>query len=220
MIQIAGLKQEIGIIIAAGIFGLIGAVSAEEITLIHFKNPSGQGLLGDALFPKNSNNSLSFGISIDERQPSSLGTRYSKSALEDYDFRFRGMNTTEKANTLDTLKAAMDEFEILHGMKETLEDTEKKFESYFKKMMLKGEFNFDNEDKTARVKESDSTPKLRGKTASFFRKVFLPDRIGWNFDADINDLSLGAELYLGDYITIRGGVGDDTKALMMFKFDF
>jgi hypothetical protein len=31
---------------------------------------------------------------------------------------------------------------------------------------------------------------------------------------------VGAELYLGDYITVRGDVGDDTEAFMMFKMKF
>ena len=214
------LKQKIGMIIAASIFGLFGTVSAEDIILIRFNDQSSQGTSERALYPTDANKGVSFGISVEERRPSSLGTWYSKSALEDYDFKFRGMTTAQKADTLDALKAAMDEFEILHGVRDTFESTESIFENYIKKFMLKGNFNFNKEDKAASPSESISTPKKMGKTSSFFYKLFVPDRIGWNLDADINDQAVGAELYLGDYITVRGDVGDETEAFMMFKIDF
>jgi hypothetical protein len=214
------LKQKIGMITAAIIFGVFGTVSAEEFTLIHFIDQSGQRQSGQALYPAYTNKGVSFGISVEERRPSSLGTWYSKSALEDYDFRFSGMTTAEKANTLDTLKAAMDEFEILHGVRETFESTESKFEDYIKKFMLKGEFDFDKEDEAASPTEDRKAPKKMGKTSSFFKKLFLPGSIGWNLDADINDQAVGAELFFGDYITVRGDVGDETEAFMMFKIDF
>ena len=214
------LKQKIGIITAVSIFGLFSTVSAEEITLIHFNDQPSQGSSGLSLYPTDTSKGVSFGISVEERRPSSLGTWYSKSALEDYDFKFRGMTTAQKADTLDALKAAMDEFEILHGVRDTFESTESIFENYIKKFMLKGNFNFNKEDKAASPSESISTPKKMGKTSSFFYKLFVPDRIGWNLDADINDQAVGAELYLGDYITVRGDVGDETEAFMMFKIDF
>jgi hypothetical protein len=214
------LKQKIGMITAVSIFGLFGTVSAEEISLIHFNDQSNQRPLGQALSPTDTSKGVSLGISIEERRPSTLGTWYSRSALEDYDFKFRGMTTAEKADTLDTLKAAMDEFEILHGVRDAFEGTESKFEHYIKKMMLKGEFNFNTEDKAASPEESRSVPKKMRKTSSFFYKLFVPDRIKWNFDADLDDSAVGAELQLGEYLTIKGDVGDDTEAFMMFKINF
>ena len=214
------LKQKIGMIIAASIFGLFGTASAEEITLIHFNDQPGQGTSGLSLYPTDANKGVSFGISVEERRPSSLGTWYSKSALEDYDFKFRGMTTAEKADTLGTLKAAMDEFEILHGVRDTFESTGSKFENYIKKFMLKGDYNFNKEDKTVNTPESRSTPKKMGKTSSFFYKLFVPDRIEWNLDASLSNKGVGAEVNLGEYLSIKGDVGDDTEAFMMFKIDF
>jgi hypothetical protein len=214
------LKQKIGLITAASIFGLFGTVSAEEFTLIHLYDQPKQGSSGQALYPTNSFNGLSFGISVEERRASSLGTWYSKSALEDYDFKFRGMTTAQKVNTLDALQAAMDEFGILHGMRDAFESTESKFENYIKKFMLKGNFNFNKEDKTGKTAEGQSTPKLMGKTSSFFYKLFVPDRIEWNFDASLSNRGVGAEVSLGEYLSVQGDVGEDTAAYMMFKIPF
>jgi hypothetical protein len=214
------LKQKIGMIAAVSIFGLFGTVSAEEITLIHFYDQSTQGSLGRALYPTDASKGVSFGISVEERRASSLGTWYSKSALEDYDFKFRGMTTAEKVDTLGTLKAAMDEFEILHGVRDTFESSGSKFENYIKKFMLKGDFNFNKEEKTVNTAESRSTPKKKGKTSSFFYELFVPDRIKWNLDASLSNRGVGAEVNLGEYLSIKGDVGDDTEAFMMFKIDF
>jgi hypothetical protein len=214
------LKQKIGMITAASIFGLFGTVSAEEITLIHLNDQARQGSSGRALYPADTSKGLSFGISVEERRPSSLGTWYSKSALEDYDFKFRGMSTAQKVDTLEALEAAMDEFEILHGMRDTFESTELKFENYVKKFMLKGGFDFNKEDKTVNSTESRSTPKKMGKTSSFFYKLFVPDRIEWNFDASLSNRGVGAEVSLGDYLSVKGDVGDETEAFMMFKINF
>ena len=143
MIQITYcLKQKIGMIITASIFGLFGTVSAEEVNPIHLYDQSYERPLKGDLFPKSSGKSFSIGISVEERRPSTLGTWYSKSALEDYDFKFRDMTTAEKADTLDALKAAMDEFEVLQVVKETFEGTEETFERYIKKFMLKGDLKW------------------------------------------------------------------------------
>ncbi len=214
------LKQKIGLITAVSIFGLFGTVSAEEITLIHLIDQSRQGPSGGALYPTNANYDLSFGISVEKRRPSSLGTWYSKSAMDDYDFKFRGMTTAEKADTLDTLEAAMDEFEILHGVRDTFESTGSTFENYIKKFMLKGNVYFNKEDKTKNTAEGRSTPKLMGKTSSFFYKLFVPDRIEWNFDASLSNKGVGAEVSLGEYLSVTGDVGDETEAFMMFKIPF
>lgn len=214
------LKQKIGLITVAGIFGLFGTVSAEEITLIHFNDQFRQGSSGGALYPTYMNTGLSFGLSIEERRASSLGTWYSKSALEDYDFKFRGMTTAQKVSTLDALEAAMDEFEILHGVRDTFDSTGSKFEKYVKKFMLKGNFDFNKEDKTEKSAENRNTPKLKGKTSSIFYKLFVPDRIEWNFDASLSNRGVGAEVSLGEYISVQGDVGEDTEAFMMFKIPF
>ncbi len=214
------LKQKIGIITAVSIFGLFGTVSAEEITLIHFNDQPSQGSSGLSLYPTDTSKGVFFGISVEERRPSSLGTLYSKSALEDYDFKFRGMTTAEKADTLDALKAAMDEFEILHGVRDTFESTGSKFENYIKKFMLKGDFNLNKEDEGASPAEGRSAPKKMGKTSSFFYKLFVPDRIGWDLDASLSNKGVGAAVNLGEYLSIKGDVGDETEAFMMFKIDF
>ncbi len=173
------LKEKIGMIVIVGIFGLFGTVSAEEITLIHFNDQPSQGPSGLSLYPTDTSKGVSFGISVEERRPSSLGTWYSKSALEDYDFKFRGMTTAQKADTLDALKAAMDEFEILHGVRDTFESTESMFGNYIKKFMLKGNFNFNKEDKAASPSESKSTPKKNGEDLIFLLQIVRagPDRM-------------------------------------------
>jgi len=216
----SSLKQKIGIITVVSIFGLFGTVSAEEITLIHFNDQPSQGSSGLSLYPTDTSKGVSFGISVEERRPSSLGTWYSKSALEDYDFKFRGMTTAEKVDTLDALEAAMDEFEILHGVRDTFESTGSTFENYIKKFMLKGSVYFNKEDKTENTAEGRSTPKLIGKTSSFFYKLFVPDRIEWNFDASLSNKGVGAEVSLGEYLSVTGDVGDETEAFMMFKIPF
>lgn len=214
------LKQKIGMIIAASILGLFGTVSAEEIILINLYEPSSQRPLDGDLFPKSTSNNISIAISVEERRPSSLGTWYSKSALEDYDFKFRDMTTAEKADTLDALKAAMDEFEILHGVRETFEGTEETVERYIKKFMLKGDFSFNKEKKAESQAEIRSTPKLRGKNTSFLYNVFVPNRVEWNLDASLSNRGLGAEVNLGEYLSVKGDVGEDTEAFMMFKLKF
>lgn len=213
------LKQKIGLITIMSILGLFSTASAEDITLIRF-NDHNDGSLARSSININSVKGLSLGISLDRRRPSDLGSRYSKSALNDYDFRFRGMTTPEKADAFDALKAAMDEFEVLHGVKDTFEETETKFEHYIKRLMLKGEFDFTEEDEKASPEERSSTSLKRGKTSSFFYKFFVPDRIEWNLDASYSNRGVGGELYLGDYLSIRGDVGEETEAFMMFKIPF
>ena len=214
------LKQKIGLITILSVFGLFSTASAEDITLIRFSDPSYDGSPAQSSTNTSAVKGLSLGISLERRQPSDLGNHYSKSALNDYDFRFRGMTTPEKADALDALKAAMDEFEVLHGVKDTFEETESKFERYIKKFMLKGEFDFTEEDEKESPEERPSTFDKRGKTSSFFYKLFVPDRIEWNLDASYSNRGVGGELYLGDYLSIRGDVGEETEAFMMFNIPF
>ena len=213
------LKQKIGLITIMSIFGLFSTASAEDITLIRF-NDHNDGSLARSSTMTNPVKGLSLGISLERRRPADLGRWYSKSALNDYDFRFRGMTTSGKADALDALKAAMDEFEVLHGVKDTFEETETKFGHYIKRFMLKGEFDFTEEDEKARSEERPSRSFKRGKTSSFFYKYFVPDRIEWNLDASYSNRGVGGELNLGDYLSIRGDVGEETEAFMMFKIPF
>ena len=176
--------------------------------------------LGVSTTREDTGKSITFGISLENRRPSDLGTLYSKSALADYDFRFGGMNTSQKANALDVLKAAMDEFEVLHGVRDAFRDTESKLDQYIKKYKLKGEFDFSEEAENTDAEESPNALSKTRETSSFFHKVFVPDRIKWNLDMGHGGRSLGAELDLGDYLSIRGDVGENTGAFMMFKVDF
>jgi len=214
------LNHKISMIAIMSLFALFSTASAEDISLIRFNDLSNDG----SLIRSNANTSafknLSLGISIERRHPEELGLWYSKSALNDYDFRFGGMTEAEKADAMDALKAAMEEFEVLHGVRDTFEDTEDKFKDYVKKFKLKGEFDFAKEEEKATPEEPTRTYFGRGKTSSFFYKYFVPDRIEWNLDASYSNRGVGGEVYLGEYLSIRGDVGEATEAFMMFKVPF
>jgi hypothetical protein len=214
------LKLKIGIVAGVGTLCLYGITQAQDISLIRFSDQSYELPLGRSSTQEDTNKSITFGISLKSRRPSDLGTLYSKSALEDYDFRFRGMNNSEKANAMDVLKAAMDEFEILHGVRDAFQDTESKLDQYIKKFKLKGEFDLSEEGENNGAEQSPNTSSKNREIHSFFHKVFVPDRIKWNLDMGHGGNSLGAELDLGDYLSIRGDVGENTGAFMMFKVDF
>ena len=214
------LKLKIGIVAGVGTLCLYGIPQAQDISLIRFSDQSYELPRSASSTQEDTGKSVTFGISLESRRASDLGTLYSKSALEDYDFRFPGMNTTQKANAFDVFKAAMDEFEVLHGVRDAFQDTETKLEQYIKKFKLKGEFDFSEE---AENTDAEASPNASSKTReipSFFHKVFVPDRIKWNLDMGHGGNSLGAELDLGDYLSIRGDVGENTGAFMMFKVDF
>lgn len=214
------LRQKIGLLTILLVFGLISTASAQDVTLIRFNNQSDSGSVDRSYFDTSAIKSLSLGISIEKRRPEELGIWYSKSALNDYDFRFGRMTTAEKADAFDALKAAMDEFEVLHGVKDTFEDTEDKFNDYIKKFKLKGAFDFTKEEEKADPEGRSGPSYKRGKASSFFYKYFVPNRIEWNLDASFSNRGLGGELSLGDYLSIQGDVGEETEAFMMFKIPF
>lgn len=214
------IKLKLGFIAAVGTICLYGTTQAEDISLIRFSDQSYELPLGGSSTQADTNKSITFGISLERRRPSDLGTLYSKSAFEDYDFRFRGMTAPQKANALDVLKAAMDEFEVFHGVRDAFQDAETKVEQYIKKFKLKGEFNFSEETENTGAEASPNTSSQKRENASFFYKVFVPDRIKWNLDMGHSGNSVGAALDLGDYLSIRGDVGENTGAFMMFKVDF
>jgi hypothetical protein len=214
------IKLKIGIITGVVSIGLYGTAHAEDISLIRFSDQSYEFPLGRSSIQEAINKSITLGVSLESRRPSDLGTLYSKSALDDYEFKFRGMNSPEKANALDVLKSAMDEFEVLHGVKDAFQNTESKLDRYIKKFKLKGEFDFTEEGEKTSPEESPNASGKKGDPPSFFYKVFVPDRIKWNLDMGHRGNLIGAELDLGDYLTIRGDVGQDTSAFIMFKVDF
>ena len=214
------LKLKIGIVAGVGTICLYGTPRAEEISLIRFSDQSYAIPLGQFATQEDTSQSLSLGISLEKRRPSDLGALYSKAALQDYDFRFREGTPLEKANALEVLKAAMDEFDVLHGVRDAFQNTESIFDQYIAKFKLKGEFNFGEEGEKTNTTESTNMSGKKREPHSFFYKVFVPDRIRWNLDMGHSGNLLGAELDLGEYLSIRGDVGHNMGAFMMFKVDF
>lgn len=214
------LKVKIGTLAGVGIICLSGATLAEDIPLVQFNDQSYEVPLVKSSTLKDASTSLSLEVSLENRRPADLGSLYSKSALEDYDFRFRGMTSPEKVDALDVLMAAMDEFEVLHGVKDTFEQTESRLEQYIKKFMLRGEFDFSEIDEKTSSEERSGPSYKKENASSFFYKVFVPDRLKWNIDMSYGGRSVGGELDLGKYLTIRGDVGEDTRAFIVFKLDF
>jgi hypothetical protein len=214
------LKLKIGIMAGVGTFCFYGTPHAEDISLIRFNDQSYELPLSQYSTPEDAGKSITLELSLESRQPSDLGALYSKSALEDYHFRFRGMTPPEKPNALKVLKAALDEFEVLHGVRDAFRNTESTLDQYIKKFKLKGEFDFAEEGEKTSPEASSTVSNKTQETNSFFYQVFVPDRIKWNIDMGHNGNFIGAELDLGEYLSIRGDVGGHTGAFMMFKVDF
>lgn len=220
------LKFKIGIVAGVGSICLYGTPYAEDISLSRFSDPLYELSSNQNSTQEDVSKSTTSEGSLESRQPSDLGTLYSKSALEDYQFRFQGMPPPEKANALKVLKAVMDEFEVLHGLRDAFQNTESKWDLYMKKFMLKGQFDFAEEGEQTSPAENPKAsidkghPPDKGQSPSFFYQVFVPDRIKWNIDMGHNGNFIGAELDLGEYLSIRGDVGGHTGAFMMFKVDF
>ena len=214
------IKLKIGIIAGVASICLYSTTHAEDISLIRFSDQAYELPLNRSSPQEDTNSGITLGVSLKSRRPSDLGAFYSKAALEDYEFRFRGMTSPEHANALEVLKAAMDEFQVLHGVRDTFYNTESKLEQYITKFKLKGEFDFSEDGEKKGTDESPNVSSKKMEAPSLFHKVFVPDRIKWNLDMGHSGNSIGAELDLGDYLTIRGDVGHNIGAFMMFKVDF
>jgi hypothetical protein len=214
------IRLKTGIVVGVVSICLYGTTRAEDISLIRFSDQAYELPLSGSSTREDTNNSITLGVSVESRRPSDLGAAYSKAALQDYEFRFRGMTSPERANALEVLKAAMDEFEVLHGVRDAFQNTELKLDQYIKKFKLKGEFDFSEEGEETNTDESPNVSNKKKETSSFFYKILVPDKIKWNLDMGHHGNSLGAELDLGEYLTIRGDIGHNTGAFMMFKVDF
>jgi hypothetical protein len=65
---------------------------------------------------------------------------------------------------------------------------------------------------------------LRNGKGGFMSRIlqwkFMPNHIDWDLDFDVNDKAIGGELFLGDYFTLTGNVGEYSDVFLLFRYEF
>ncbi|MGD9216811.1 MAG: hypothetical protein PVJ84_18510 [Desulfobacteraceae bacterium] len=135
-------------------------------------------------------------------------------------------NRVPSANFLALFKLALEEFNLLSGVRIYWEYTERNIEQWAVKLKLKGEIAitdpYDNAD--GRTLQNAKRSKMRGSrprsVSHGLRSLFLPQTIRWNLGLNPEDGALFADLHLNPYLSLSGRFSDESQAGLYFRYAF
>jgi hypothetical protein len=135
-------------------------------------------------------------------------------------------NRVPSANLLALFKLALEEFNLLSGVRIYWEYTERNIEQWAVKLKLKGEIAItdSNDDADGRTQQKTKRSELRGSrprsVSHGLRSLFLPQTIRWNLGLNPEDGALFADLHLNPYLCLSGRFSDESQAGIYFRYAF
>ncbi len=125
------------------------------------------------------------------------------------------------------LKLAFEEFEFFAGVRHLLHRTEKKLEKWAIKLKIKGEISISDQRRRLTHNSSDLAlahdlrPVSKDRIPqSTWLSFLIPKEVKWNLGLDPGAKTAFGELNLGPYLTLKGVVGGEQEATMLFRYEF
>ncbi|MGD9034755.1 MAG: hypothetical protein PVH02_18960 [Desulfobacteraceae bacterium] len=185
---------------------------------------------GPALSVSNEGLDVSLGFTYEDRDDldelipsSSLAYQMDPSGL-------MGLHESSRpSGTSRLFKWALNEYRFLKGVRNVVDEAEEKIEHYGKRMKVKGEVVFFQEN-SARLAGGENSNvgvglnvREKGTFKSWlFSHKFVPRTFKWRFTADPGDETIGGRFFIGEYLTLEGnaGLNDNTNVFLLFRYTF
>jgi hypothetical protein len=185
---------------------------------------------GPAISFSNEGLDVSLGFTYEDRNDLDLMIPSSSLAYQMDPSGMMGLHESQRPRGSSRLfKWALNEYKFLHGVKYLVDDAEEKIERYGKKMKVKGEVVFFQEN-SARLEggeDSNVGVGLKDEETSMFKSwlfshKFVPKSFKWRFTADPGDETIGGRFFIGEYLTLEGnaGLNDNSNVFIMFRYTF
>jgi hypothetical protein len=138
----------------------------------------------------------------------------------------RNDNRIPNTNLLAIFKLALEEFNLLSGVRIYWEYTERNIQQWAIKLRLKGEIAitdpYDGADGLTlqNVKGSELRGSRQPSVSNGLKSLFLPQTIRWNLGLDPDDGTLFADLHLNPYLSLSSKFSDESQAGVYFRYAF
>ncbi|MGD9038792.1 MAG: hypothetical protein PVH82_04090 [Desulfobacteraceae bacterium] len=185
---------------------------------------------GPAVSFSNEGLDVSLGFTHEDRNDLDLMIPSSSLAYQMDPSGMMGLHESQRPRGSSRLfKWALNEYKFLHGVRNLVEDAEERIERYGKKMKVKGEVVFFQENSTRLEGGENSNVRvgLRVKETSTFKSWlfsnrFVPRTFKWRFTADPGDETFGGRFFIGEYLTLEGnaGLNENSNVFIMFRYTF
>jgi hypothetical protein len=185
---------------------------------------------GSAISFSNEGLDVSLGFTYEDRNDLDMMIPSSSLAYQMDPSGMMGLHESQKpGGTSRLFKWALNEYKFLHGVRNLVDDAEEKIERYGKKVKVKGEVVFFQEN-SARLAGGENSNVGVGLNVQekwtfrswLFSNKFVPRTFKWRFTADPGDETIGGRFFIGEYLTLEGnaGLNDNSNVFIMFRYTF
>jgi hypothetical protein len=185
---------------------------------------------GPAISVSNEGLDVSLGFTYEDREDLDRMIPNSSLAYQMDPSGIMGLHESQRpSGTFRLFKWAMNEYKFLRGVRNLVDDAEEKIERYGKKMKVKGEVVFFQEN-SSRLEDGENNNvgiglKVQEKSTFkswLFSHKFVPRTFKWRFTADPGDETFGGRFFIGDYLTLEGnaGLNENSNVFLMFRYTF
>jgi hypothetical protein len=129
-------------------------------------------------------------------------------------------------NLMAVFKLALEEFNLLSGVRIYWEYTERNIRELAVKLKLRGEIAitdpYDGANGPTLQQAKGLKPPGRRKPTppGGISAVFIPQTIRWNLGLNPEDLAMFAELYINPHISLSGRIGDEDQIGLYVRYAF
>ena len=183
---------------------------------------------GPAVSFSNEGLDVSLGFTYEDRNDLDMMIPSSSLAYQMDPSGMMGLHESQRPRGSSRLfKWALNEYRFLHGLRNLVDDAEEKIERYGKKMKVKGEVVFfqENAENFEGGEDSNVSVGLEVEETSTFKSwlfshKFVPKTFKWRFTADPGDETVGGRFFIGEYLTLEGnaGLNENSNVFIMFRY--
>lgn len=127
---------------------------------------------------------------------------------------------------MTVLQLALDEFDLLPGIRIYWEYTARKIERWAFKLRLKGEFLASEPNDRTDVqslkdaKQSKRNMSARPINSNVMLSLLTPQKIKWNIRMDPVDGNVSGDLQINSHLSFNARLGNDSQVGLSFRYAF
>lgn len=135
-------------------------------------------------------------------------------------------NDVPRMDLLAIFRLAMEEFDILSGVRIYWNYTERNIENLAIKLRLKGEISISDPYTYSNGQLQKETTQLQQNTAgkqphpTGVLSLFTPQTIRWNLGINPNESTVFGDIRVNSYLSLNGEFGDDSQVGLYFRYPF
>lgn len=145
---------------------------------------------------------------------------------QDFIFSAQSDSSPPQADLMTIFKLALEEFDLLPGMRIYWEYTARRLESWAFKLKLKGELSPSEPYHHIGIK-SQKDPKQPERTAlvkqynsNALISILTPQKIKWNIRMDPGDLNVSGDVHINSYLSLNARLGNESQVGLFIRYAF